>query len=226
MKNIYRFFTGASMRSLLSERVHHGIYRLRLASKILLAVGHQIRILADFVQPIERAQLSVGNVAQNTTNDYSHRSTYKPFSSTGNSLKNRTLLSHRDLQQTFLLFVSNTTCTAKGFIMWGTRLGKRKSVALKCAPQNHIYACVYNFIDLIPQKWTKNLGIWRREMVFLYKCYNCSWLRYKGNVVTILLPQLSKFIRIFSFQIVFWLNLLSPKWHRKIYKNIRLMCWK
>lgn len=147
------------MRSLLSERVHHGIYRLRLASKILLAVGHQIRILADFVQPIERAQLSVGNVAQNTTNDYSHRSTYKPFSSTGNSLKNRTLLSHRDLQQTFLLFVSNTTCTAKGFIMRGTRLGKRKSVALKCAPQNHIFACVYNFIDLIPQKWTKNLGI-------------------------------------------------------------------
>lgn len=170
MKNIYRFFTGASMRSLLSERVHHGIYRLRLASKILLAVGHQIRILADFVQPIERAQLSVGNVAQNTTNDYSHRSTYKPFSSTGNSLKNRSLLSHRDLQQTFLLFVSNTTCTAKGFIMWGTRLGKRKSVALKCAPQNHIFAYVYNFIDLIPQKWTKNLGIWRREIVFLYKC--------------------------------------------------------
>ena len=51
-KQIYRFFTGASVRSLLRERVHHGVYRFRLAAKILLAMGHQIRILADFVQPI------------------------------------------------------------------------------------------------------------------------------------------------------------------------------
>lgn len=48
-KCIYRFLAGASMRSLFRERVHHSVYRFRLAAKVLLAMGHQVWILADFV---------------------------------------------------------------------------------------------------------------------------------------------------------------------------------